>query len=57
MKLEEIFIQLCQGAVSAWCTEKPCIVDSVPDHVVVVAFQKLVACIPVVVQEPRGFVC
>ena len=53
MKLEEVCIQLCQGAVSAWCTEKPCIVDSVPDHMVVVAFQKLAAFIPVVVQEPN----
>ena len=54
IKLEEIFIQLCQGAVSAWCTEKPCIVDSVPDHMVVVAFQKLAAFIPVVVQKPKS---
>ena len=53
MKLEEVCIQLCQGAVSAWCTDKPCIVDSVPDHMVVVVFQELVAFIPVVVQEPR----
>ena len=52
MKLEMVCIQLCQGAVSAWCTDKPCIVDSVPDHVVVVAFQKLAAFIPVVVQKP-----
>ena len=52
MKLEMVCIQLCQGAVSAWCAEKPCIVDSVPDHMVVVAFQKLAAFIPVVVQEP-----
>ena len=52
MKLEMVCIQLCQGAVSAWCAEKPCIVDSVPDHVVVVAFQELAAFIPVVVQEP-----
>ena len=51
MKLEEVFIQLCQGAVSAWCTEKLCIVDSAPDHMVVVAFQKLAAFIPVDVQE------
>ena len=54
MKLEMVCIQLCQGAVSAWCTDKPCIVDSVPDHMVVVAFQKLAAFIPVVVQEPRS---
>ena len=52
MKLEEVCIQLCQGAVSAWCTDKPYIVDSVPDHMIVVAFQKLAAFIPVVVQEP-----
>ena len=52
MKLEMICIQLCQGAVSVGCTDKPCIVDSVPDHMVVVAFQKLAAFIPVVVQEP-----
>ena len=52
MKLEEVCIQLCQGAVSAWCTDKPCIVDSVPDHMVVVAFQEHVTFIPVVVQEP-----
>ena len=52
MKLEMVCIQLCQGAVSAWCTDKPYIVDSVPDHMVVVAFQKLAAFIPVVVQEP-----
>ena len=55
MKLEEVCIQLCQGAVSAWCTNKPCIVDSVPDHMVVVVFQKLAACIPVVVQESGSF--
>ena len=55
MKLEVVCIQLCQGAVSAWCTDKPCIVDSVPDHMVVVVFQKLAACIPVVVQEPGSF--
>ena len=54
MKLEMVCIQLCQGAVSAWCTDKPYIVDSVPDHMVVVAFQKLAAFIPVVVQEPRS---
>ena len=53
MKLEMVCIQLCQGAVSAWCTDKPYIVDSVPDHMVVVAFQKLAAFIPVVVQEPK----
>ena len=53
MKLEMVCIQLCQGAVSAWCTDKPYIVDSVPDHMVVVAFQKLAAFIPVVVQKPR----
>ena len=53
MKLEEVCIQLCQGAVSAWCTDKPYIVDSVPDHMIVVAFQKLAAFIPVVVQEPQ----
>ena len=53
MKLEMICIQLCQGAVSVGCTDKPCIVDSVPDHMVVVAFQKLAAFIPVVVQEPN----
>ena len=53
MKLDMVCIQLCQGAVSAWCTDKPCIVDSVPDHMVVVAFQKLAAFIPVVVQEPH----
>ena len=52
MKLEMVCIQLCQGAVSAWCTDKPYIVDSVPDHMVVVAFQKLAAFIPVVVQKP-----
>ena len=52
MKLEMVCIQLCQGAVSTWCTDKPCIVDSVPDHTAVVAFQKLAAFIPVVVQEP-----
>ena len=54
MKLEMVCIQLCQGAVSVGCTDKPCIVDSVPDHMVVVAFQKLAAFIPVVVQEPSG---
>ena len=53
MKLEMVCIQLCQGAVSVGCTDKPCIVDSVPDHMVVVAFQKLAAFIPVVVQEPE----
>ena len=53
MKLEMICIQLCQGAVSVGCTDKPCIVDSVPDHMVVVAFQKLAAFIPVVVQKPN----
>ena len=53
MKLEMVCIQLCQGAVSAWCTDKPCKVGSVPDHMVVVAFQKLAAFIPVVVQEPE----
>ena len=53
MKLEMVCIQLCQGAVSAWCTDKPCKVGSVPDHMVVVAFQKLAAFIPVVVQEPH----
>ena len=52
MKLEMVCIQLCQGAVSAWCTDKPYIVDSVPDHMVVVAFQKLAAFIPVVVLKP-----
>ena len=52
MKLEMVCIQLCQGAVSAWCTDKPYIVGSVPDHMVVVAFQKLAAFIPVVVQKP-----
>ena len=52
MKLEMVCIQLCQGAVSAWCTDKPCKVGSVPDHMVVVAFQKLAAFIPVVVQKP-----
>ena len=52
MKLEMVCIQLCQGAVSVGCTDKPCIVDSVPDHMVVVAFQKLAAFIPVVVQKP-----
>ena len=36
---EKILIQLCQGAVSAWCINKPWIVDSVPDHMIVVAFQ------------------
>lgn len=55
MKLEMVCIQLCQGAVSAWCTDKPCIVDSVPDHMVVVALQKLAAFIPVVVQEPKQY--
>ena len=54
MKLDMVCIQLCQGAVSAWCTDKPCIVDSVPDHMVVVAFQKLAAFIPVVVQKPTS---
>ena len=54
MKLEMICIQLCQGAVSVGCTDKPCIVDSVPDHMVVVAFQKLAAFIPVVVQKTGG---
>ena len=54
MKLEMVCIQLCQGAVSAWCTDKPCKVGSVPDHMVVVAFQKLAAFIPVVVQEPHN---
>ena len=53
MTLEMVCIQLCQGAVSAWCTDKPYIVGSVPDHMVVVAFQKLAAFIPVVVQEPN----
>ena len=53
MKLEMVCIQLCQGAVSVGCTDKPYIVDSVPDHMVVVAFQKLAAFIPVVVQKPR----
>ena len=53
MKLDMVCIQLCQGAVSAWCTDKPCIVDSVPDHMVVVAFQKIAAFIPVVVKNPR----
>ena len=53
MKLEMVCIQLCQGAVSVGCTDKPYIVDSVPDHMVVVAFQKLAAFIPVVVQEPE----
>ena len=52
MKLEMVCIQLCQGAVSAWCAEKPCIVDSVPDHMVVVAFQEHVTFLPVVVPEP-----
>ena len=52
MKLEMVCIQLCQGAVSAWCTDKPCIVDSVPDHMVVVAFQEHVTFLPVVVPEP-----
>ena len=55
MKLEEVCIQLCQGGVSVGCTDKPCIVDSVPDHMVVVVFQKLAACIPVVVQESGSF--
>ena len=54
MKLEMVCIQLCQGAVSVGCTDKPCIVDSVPDHMVVVAFQELAAFIPVVVQEPQS---
>ena len=54
MKLEMVCIQLCQGAVSVGCTDKPYIVDSVPDHMVVVAFQKLAACIPVVVQKPHS---
>ena len=54
MKVEMVCIQLCQGTVSAWCTDKPYIVDSVPDHMVVVAFQKLAAFIPVVVQEPMA---
>ena len=52
MKLEEVCIQLCQGAVSAWCTDKPWIVDSVPDHVIVVVFQEHVTFIPVVVLKP-----
>ena len=52
MKLEMVCIQLCQGAVSAWCTDKPYIVDSVPDHMVVVAYQEHVIFIPVVVSEP-----
>ena len=52
MKLEMVCIQLCQGAVSVGCTDKPYIVDSVPDHMVVVAFQKLAAFIPVVVLKP-----
>ena len=56
MKLDMVCIQLCQGAVSAWCTDKPYIVDSVPDHMVVVAFQKLAAFIPVVVQKPSSLV-
>ena len=55
MKLEMVCIQLCQGAVSVGCTDKPYIVDSVPDHMVVVAFQKLAAFIPVVVQKPRVY--
>ena len=55
MKLEEVYIQFCQGGVSAWCADKSYIVDSVPDHVVVVAFQKHAACIPVVVQEPEQY--
>ena len=54
MKLEMVCIQLCQGAVSVGCTDKPYIVDSVPDHMVVVAFQKLAAFIPVVVQKPHS---
>ena len=54
MKLEMVCIQLCQGAVSVGCTDKPYIVDSVPDHMVVVAFQKLAAFIPVVVQKPQS---
>ena len=54
MKVEMVCIQLCQGTVSAWCTDKPYIVDSVPDHMVVVAFQKLAAFIPVVVQKTGG---
>ena len=52
MKLEMVCIQLCQGAVSAWCTDKPWIVDSVPDHVIVVVFQEHVTFIPVVVLKP-----
>lgn len=29
-------IQLCQRGLSTWCTDMPCIVDCVPDHMVVV---------------------
>ena len=57
MKLEMVCIQLCQGAVSAWCTDKPCIVDIVSYHVVVVAFQEHVTFIPVVVKKPNTSAC
>ena len=53
MKLEDDCIQLCQGGVSTWYTDKPCMVDSVPDHVVVMTFQKHVTLVPVVVPEPQ----
>ena len=52
MKQEEVCIQLCQRDISTWCTDMPCIVDCVPDHMVVVVFQKHVAFIPVVVLKP-----
>lgn len=52
MKPEEVCIQLYQGGVSTMCTDMPCNVDSVADHVVVAAFQEQVAFMPVVVPEP-----
>lgn len=54
MKLEDDCNQLCQGGVSTWCTDKSCIVGSVLYHVVVVALQKRVAYISVVVQDLHG---
>ena len=56
MKLEMVCIQLCQGGISAWCTDKSCIVGSVLYHVVVVAFQKRAAYISVVVQDQHGLI-
>lgn len=52
MKVEKVYNQLCQRGVSVWCTDMPCIVDSVPDHMIVVAFQEHVAFLPVVVLKP-----